>query len=110
MDFLSFGLNQEATYWELLGVNGYNEPEFALPVKVDCRWENRINKIQNDEGVEVVSNATVFLDQVVKVGDYLALGDIAEDNPHDAVDAHRVLGYGEVPSLDGLSSEKKAFL
>lgn len=109
-DFLGFGLNQVCTYWQRTGVDGFNQPSFAAPVTIVCRWEDRSQRIQNDEGVDVMSKARVFLAQDIAVGDYLALGLYAGANPRTVADAHIVLQFAKIPGIYAEAFERKAYL
>ena len=110
MSFLTFGLTQTLTYWQQTGVNGYNEPTFAAPVQRICRWEDKVEKIQDDEGHDYVARSRIFLADDVAMGDYLMLGTSADLNPRIIVLARRVRAFRKTPSLDGLSFERKAYL
>lgn len=110
MDFLTYGLTQECTLWVSTGTDGYNQPSFAAPVQIICRWEEKTEKIQGDDGVEVLSRARVFLAQDVALGDYLVLGTSAGADPREVPGAYRVKDFRKTPSLDGLSHERKAYL
>lgn len=110
MDFLSFGLNQTCTYWAVTGVDGFNKPVFASPVQIKCRWEERTEKVINDEGEEYLSRARIFLKDDIVPGDYLFLGTHAGTDPRLIRDAFRVMAWRRIPSLDGLSFERKAYL
>lgn len=110
MDFLTFGLNQVCTLWVSTGTDGYNKPSFDAPVQITVRWEEKSEKIQMDDGVEVLSRARVFLAQDVALGDYLFLGTSIETDPMEVLGAYRVKDFRKTPSLDGLSFERKAYL
>lgn len=111
MDWLTFGLTQEATYWEKTGVDGYNEPTFAAPRRIPCRWEDRVEKIQSDEGVEVISRSRIFVAEDLQHGGYLALGDLTDfPDPRNYPGARRMLGWRKTPSLDGTAFERRAYL
>lgn len=110
MDFLTFGLNQQCTYWAVTGVDSFNQPTFSAPATLECRWEERAEKIQTNEGVEKVSKARVFLAQDVDHHGYLALGVHAGTDPRQVPAASRIQQFAKIPSLDGLSFERKAYL
>lgn len=110
MNFLTMGLKQTCTYWEPNGVDGYNKPSFAAPVTLKCRWEERTEKIQSDEGVEVLSRARIFLDQDVKVGGYLLLGESTDSSPLYVPNAFRIITFRKTPGLIGDEAERKCYL
>lgn len=110
MDFLSFGLNQKCTYWAVVGVDVYNEPSFAYPVVISCRWEDRVERMQNDEGEEFVSRSRIFLEDDLFTGGYIALGEHSESDPRNYPGAHRIMAVRTTPSLDGTFFERKCYL
>jgi hypothetical protein len=110
MDFLTYGLAQTLTYWELTGVDGYNQPQFAAPVSRTCRWEERTTRIQNTEGQEVLARARIFLAEDMKLGDYIALGVVAGADPRVIPQARAVIEFRKTPSLDGASFERKSYI
>lgn len=109
MSFLTYGLAQTLTFWELTGVDGYNQPQFASPVSRVCRWEERTERLQNNEGQEVLARSRIFLDADMKIGDYVALGTVAGADPRVIPQARAVIEFRKTPSLDGLSFERKSY-
>lgn len=110
MSFLTYGLNQQATYWMKTGINGFSEPTFAVPVTVICRWEDRTDKIITPTGADTLSRARVFLDQDMAIGDYLFLGDSVASDPRTVIGAYEIKDFRKSPSLDASDFERKAFL
>src|SRR5690349_19064390 len=99
MDFLTFGLSQTLTWWRVTGVDGYNKPTFAAPVQLSCRWEDRVEKIQNDQGQDYVARSRIFLGSDVSTGDYLFLGTSGASDPRAVALARRVAAFRKTPSL-----------
>lgn len=111
MDFLTFGLNQKCTHWAITGVDGYNEPTFAEAVQLDCRWEDRVEKLQSYLGEEFISRSRIFLSVDIADGDYLALGDhTGTPDPRVIRAAFSVKAWRKTPSLDGTFFERKAYI
>lgn len=110
MDFLTFGLTQVLTVWRATGIDGFNKPSFSAPEQLNCRWEERSEKIQAGDGTEILSRARVFVSEDVALGDYFALGVYEETDPISTPGAWRIRDFRKTPSLDGLSFERKAFL
>jgi hypothetical protein len=110
MSFLSFGLNQECTHWAVTGTDGYNRPTFSAPRQIKCRWEDRVEKIQNDEGVEVLSRSRIFLEDDLTMGDYLFLGISDNPDPREVPGAYRVMAMRKTPGLFAEDFERKAYL
>jgi hypothetical protein len=110
MDFLTFGLSQRLTYWRKTGMDAYNKPTFAAPTQLDCRWEDRVEKIQDDTGQDYVARSRIFLGTDVTMDDYLFLGVSVATDPRTVSLARKVKAFRKTPSLDGLSFERKAYL
>lgn len=101
---------QIATFWELTGVDGENQPQFALPIQLNVRWEDRTDYLRTKQGEQITSRSRVFVPQTIKVGDYLFLGTNAETDPRTVVNAYRVLDYREIPDLFNQEVERRVIL
>lgn len=62
--------NQTATWRQMTGTNAYGEPE-TVDTAIPVRWEWRRRMVRNTEGVDVVSEGTVYTAAQVAVGDSL---------------------------------------
>jgi len=69
------GYVQQATYWQLSGVDGYGKRVFSNPILIDVHWSDRTDLVIKKDQEETPSKATVFVQQDMQVGEYLALGD-----------------------------------
>jgi len=68
-------LKDKAIYWQLIGQDDANEPVFAKPVIIRCRWESGTTSLNVSDDVESFSSpATVFTDTVLVLGSRLMLG------------------------------------
>jgi len=74
MSIISRMRKQQATYWPATP-DMYGGVAFGSPILVECRWEDITENFIDAEGREAVSQAKVYVDQVLKVGGFLALGD-----------------------------------
>lgn len=57
---ISIYTNQTAFWKAEVSVNEYNEPTYADPVTIDCRFEYKRRMVRNKQGQEVISEATMF--------------------------------------------------
>lgn len=110
MEFLRRGLTQVATLWVVTGVDTFNQPAFADPVVIRCRWEDRNERMQSDDGEEFIARSRIFLEQEVKLGDYLAFGEHVDVNPRSNPLAHRVMAFRRTPSISGTANEFKVYV
>ena len=70
---ISWAMNQDADYRELLGHDGYGRPRYATDVALKVRWQFKQRLVVAANGKEVVSEADVWvpLDITPKVDDIL---------------------------------------
>lgn len=110
MKSITRGLNQKATYWAKTGKNGFNEPTFAAPVVVTCRWQDKTDLIRNTQGKEVASSAVVYVDRVLSAEGYLLLGANKNiSNVRDS-DAREIIAVNSTPSLNARKVLHKVWL
>lgn len=104
-------LNQVGTWWSTTP-NGYGGDNFGTPTKISMRWEDLQEVIPAAEGTkEKISNAVVFVDRDISVGDYLCQGDHTIDSDPTLVDgALKVQHYGKVTDLRNVQSLRRAML
>ena|SRR5256885_6192849 len=104
-------LTQKATWWSV-SPDGFGGDTFAAPVLLDCRWENRQETfIGQIDRRELVSNAVVFLNQDVSVGDYLVEGDqTLQANPTGITGAFKIQRFDSIPDLRNLHKVRRAVL
>ena len=69
------GYTQTATYWQLGNVDGYGKRVFLTPVLIQVHWSDRTDLVIKKGEEETPSRATVFVQQDMQAGEYLALGD-----------------------------------
>lgn len=93
MGFLVGGYNDKVTVWSHRIITGTGASIFDTPRLIWGKWEDTVVLMINHVGEEVPSKAIVYLDsdKLVKVGDYLALGDFTEvTDPLDTNEAWQV--------------------
>ncbi len=71
-------LRQTAMYWALDGFDNHGQPEYAIPIEVDVRWEVKTVEFLGPNGTQELSNAVVYVGQDVKVGGVLMLGELTD--------------------------------
>ena len=108
-------LNQTAVWWSGATNDGYGGRTFATMTEITVRWEDKPELFRNALGVEVTSQAVVYLDRDVTVGDYLMLGTVAvlasgADQPHDLPTSFAVKAFAKSPDLAAARFVRKAWL
>jgi hypothetical protein len=78
---------QVAVYWESIGEDGYGGKIFADPFEVACRWEEKTQLIQLDDGNQISSRAIVYVLQELDVEGVMCLGTLADLNMDDSNDS-----------------------
>ena|SRR6478609_1056237 len=103
-------MNQTATYWGPGTNDGLGGLQYAAPVLVRCRWQDRQTLIRDAQGREVPSRSIVYVDREMKPQGMLILGDLtAQPNPLIAK-ASEILSVGNSPSLRGGLELNKVWL
>lgn len=68
--------NQDITLKVSSGVNDCNEPTYNDPVTIKGRLQFSQKLVRNKEGVEVISEATLYTLMEVKVNDVITFNDV----------------------------------
>lgn len=79
--------NQEATWKHKIGTNEYTEAEYAEPVNIKCRKEQKTRLILNPKGEQVLSDTRLYTVTPVKVD--------------DLIDERIVISVLDLPDLEG---------
>lgn len=73
---ISAYFNQSASWKAVIETDQYNEPTYADPADVDCRFEYKRKMVRNKEGQEVISEATLFTKSPIKPDDVITYDEI----------------------------------
>lgn len=92
-------LKQTATYWANPSNDGFNNYTFDSPAQVNVRWEDHQEKVVDENGIEIISKAKVFVDQDMESKEWLMLGTSSEVNPQSEETAFEIIKFEKVPSL-----------
>lgn len=101
---------QTLTWWARSGNSGYGGITFAAPVTIYGRWEDKQIMFRDRFGDEILSNAVVYVDRDIEIGDYLIRGINAGTNPAIIAGAFEVKQFIKVPDLRHLTNERKTIL
>ena len=101
--FVTKLMRQTLVYWANPVNDGYGGETFDDPVEVSGRCEYIEEKILTEKGEEAVSKAHVYVDQVVREGEYFYLGELTDLDsapvPKLTDGAMRVVAYSKTPAL-----------
>ena len=96
------------TYWAS-HEDSFGGFSLSPPIVMKGRWEDRIERVTDSAGDELISRAVVLLDQKVEVDGYLYLGDSSSNRPAEE-GAHRIRRVDRIASLTGSKTLWKAYL
>lgn len=108
---LDRNLKEKATWWAASS-NGFGGSTFAAPVLIDCRWEDRQELIADVNGLGTfISNARVYVDRDVSIGDLLILGDSTSvSDPGTLARALKIRRFDKVTDLRSVNIVRRAIL
>jgi len=104
---------QKAVWWKRLSPDRYGRPTFALPVEVDCRWEEDAREFLSPKGEKLVSQAVVYVDRPMTVGDRLRLGELDSTIPNNPLalnDTFEIRQFTQLPNLKVTETLYTAYL
>lgn len=112
---LAGAYRHSVTYWAPNPLDGFGNRSFAAPVLLKARWQDRTDLNVGNTQEFKPSKAQVHLQQAVELGGYLAKGDYAEidvpiTDPTTLTNAHMILRYDEIPSVQGNEYNRKALM
>jgi hypothetical protein len=99
---------QAATLW-VTTPNGFGGYEFATPVALNCRWEEKTELVPTS--TDIISRAIIYMDTdiTVKVGDHLFL-DISTAASPVGLNVYKVAGVYKSTDLRSMSHIYKVWL
>lgn len=105
---------QTAVWWERSSTpDRYGAFSYAEPVEVECRWDESGMEYRDTKGQTVMSNSTVYVDRIMKIGDMLREGEIDSAEPSDptTVDtAREIQRFDKNPNIKATETLLTAFL
>jgi hypothetical protein len=94
-------MEQVATYWPPAGNDGYGGVRFGAPIVIACRYQTKQSVVRSQDGQEVTSDSTVYVDRALMAKGYVALDDQSSTlDPLQADNARQIITTGRSPSLD----------
>lgn len=101
---------QPVTYWGAPLPNGLGGFSFDAPIILQTRWEESQQEFTLQNGDLTVSKAVVYVKQDVDLQGYLYLGETLELDPMIVSNAFKIMQFTKILSIDGLRTERRAFL
>jgi hypothetical protein len=115
-EFLNRVCTDTAVYWEYSGPDGYGGHEYKSAVEINCRWMYEREVIVNDQGKQIISNAQILVLQDLVEQSMIykgTLDDLDSDEteiPEKSKVTWHIKRFRKVPSIDGRSFNRKAYL
>lgn len=110
MNLRSF-FKQKITLWQKSTVDGYGKPSFLSPVEVWARWQDQKTVVRRDSGIrEIVFGTVVYSEQIMAVGDYVALGEFTGADPLLISTSKEVKTVSTSSDISGRTTLYSAFL
>jgi hypothetical protein len=108
MSFITRNLNQNITIWTAGATDVYGTPTWSSPTTIKGRWEDKQIKTVDYQGNDIISNAIVYTEIDIALGDYVYLGISADTTPPTS--AREVRNYSKIPDLKNKMYIRKIIL
>lgn len=104
--------NEVATLWRVTGRNVSGDQQYAAPVPIKVRWEERQLVFTNAAGQDEMATAIIWVDPSLGLfeGEVIALGSFSAADPWTVSGAREIQGFTRVPHLINNSVEYKVYL
>lgn len=93
---------QTAIWWQAGPPDETGVRSFLDPVAIPCRWDDKAGEFTDARGFSLMSNATVYVDREMKIGDKLKKGDLdtaTPPNPLEDKEAFEIQAFEITPNL-----------
>ena len=94
-----------AVYWGAPTNETDGSLSYASPIEIKCLWKEAIKMIKDNEGKEIVSNATVYVLQDLDNNGMLFYGELVDlsleekNDPKQRTEAYEIKLFTKTPSL-----------
>lgn len=102
-------LHQFAVYQAANGSDTYGNKKVDAAIEICVRWETKRKEVQDGEGNTIVLESNVVVNQELKIGSTLWLGQLT-DYPSPPTDLQQVVTYTEIPDVKNRISRRVAGL
>lgn len=106
---------QKAVYWEFQSSDGYGGSVYAEAEEVSVIWQDKSQLIMDDQGKEIISNASVWFSNDIKEESMLWLGELVDLDSDEIADpmlvgAKQIKKISKIPDIRGTEYIRKAYL
>jgi hypothetical protein len=116
MSLISRSRKQTAVWWSQgsRAADLHGNPQVVAPVEIQCRWDDVLKEFLAADGTNRMSKAEVIVDRVMKPGDFLMLGTLANVTnagvPKSNPGTYEVRRFDTNPNLRASENLYTAFL
>ena len=107
-------LHDDVTHWPVTGSDGFGGFLYGAPILLKGRWEKKTEMFLDINMEEKASQAIIYLNADVDVGDWLGYGDFVTGtpitNPSSLDEAHRIRQRNRSTNLRSLIALRKVYL
>lgn len=104
------GMVMSLTYWAPNGSDRYGKMQFAAPITVNGRWEDKQQEFISPTGDTLTSKSVAYALQPILIDGYLYNGTSAASDPRSVTGARQVRQSLRVPSLSTLEEVVQAIM
>lgn len=101
---------QKATYWAPGIPDGFGSRSWAVPVTVNCRWQDSGDREIDDQGQEFITRAVVYPDADLSRNGMLYKGVTAETDPMSLDGAYTIRSVRQSENPSGGIVVRKVLL
>ena len=95
---------QTAVYWGNPSSDGFGKFNYAEPIEIFVRWDEKSKLITLKNGENYISKAEVLVQQDLTLGGYLYLGFLSDlesnpINPITVLGSYKIIGFDKTPLI-----------
>ena len=99
----------KVVYWQATGQDRYGNRTIGIASEKTVRWESTISQMLDENNNPIQTEAMVWTDFDVSVGDVFWLGELA-NLPDPVTELKKVVGFEKTPNVTGRRYERVAML
>ncbi len=101
---------RDAVYYPQDGMSADGNPTFGIPVEIKVRWDDVTQRFNLPDGSEAISNAVVYVDRQMDIGDLLFYGTLLDlKYPDEPLKNRRINEIRQFSRIDNLKATKTLF-
>ena len=110
MTYYADDMPHKCTVWARDGFNDEGSAIWLEPKVMHCRWQSKADWFVDAQGVQRVSSAIIYPEELVAIGSRIALGDFTGTSDPVGTNSFIVLSVAESPDLEGEETLVKVYV